>query len=216
MRGSQLPVPTRSQAPRVLFVDNLDSFSLNVANAFSELGAEVIIVNGRGPSSPDADEVLGHVRPTHLVLGPGPGRPEASPLTQALAQRAAEGQLWALPVLGICLGHQSLGLAFGFKVVPSPLGAVHGVPEEIHHDGTGLFRGLPSPARMVRYNSLVLETQPNQQASEIQINAFDESRSLIMGIQHRSLPIFGVQFHPDSAGSHGGKELLKTFLSRER
>ncbi|CAK0811345.1 unnamed protein product [Prorocentrum cordatum] len=111
-------------------------------------------------------EALAAVRPTHVVLGPGPGRPDASALTAELASEALSGRLTA-PLLGVCLGHQALGLARGWELAPSPLGAVHGVPEEIFHDGLQLFAGLPSPATMVRYNSLVLRPAPNAGAPEI-------------------------------------------------
>ncbi|CAJ1413006.1 unnamed protein product [Effrenium voratum] len=196
---------------RVLFVDNLDSFSLNVANAFAELGAEVVVVPGRGPTSPTA-EVLREVSPSHIVLGPGPGRPEMSPLSMALAR-------WALgapapPLLGICLGHQALGVAQGWQLLPSPLGPVHGVTEEIWHDQTGLFAQLRNPARMMRYNSLVLKPEP---CPGLQVCAWDASRTLPMALggsggSNGSGKVFGVQFHPESAGSYQGHQLLKAFL----
>eukprot|EP00435_Cladocopium_sp_Y103_P045369 s1867_g13.t1 len=132
--------------PRVVFIDNLDSFSLNVANALTKLGAEVLMVPGRGPTSPSVEEVL-NVRPSHLVLGPGPGRPEMSPLTMAFAKMALRGLPQLPPLLGLCLGHQALGVAEGWRLSPSPLGPCHGVTEEIWHHRGGLFSQLESPAR---------------------------------------------------------------------
>ncbi|CAE8735160.1 unnamed protein product [Polarella glacialis] len=207
-----LPLPSPG-AKRILLVENLDSFSLNIANAYCKLGAEVVIVSGRGPASPSADQALLGVQPSHLLFGPGPGRPEASLLTMELARRALAGSL-RLPVLGICLGHQALGLACGWQLVPSPLGAVHGVPVDIQHDGAGLFTGLPLPAQMTRYNSLVLQPPACslEQGCEMKVTAWDETRTLVMAIQHARLPIFGVQFHPESAGSQSGHDLMQCFL----
>lgn len=203
---------------RVLFVDNLDSFSLNIVNACAILGAEVVMVNGRGPQAPSTAEALHSVRPTHIIIGPGPGRPDMSPLSMELAQRALDGSL-GVPLLGICLGHQALGLAAGWRLVTSPLGPVHGVPEDIHHDGQQLFAGLPSPVRMVRYNSLVV-VEPKANAEEIArsqqghlvVCAWDEHQTLVMAVRHTRLPAYGVQFHPESAGSRGGSALFEAFL----
>lgn len=196
---------------RVFFVDNLDSFSLNVANALAELGADVVVVPGRGPLSPDDEEALALVSPSHVVLGPGPGRPEVSPLTLSLATRALRGEL-KRPLLGVCLGHQALGQAEGWPLHQSPLGAVHGVAEEILHTRCGLFAKMESPARMIRYNSLVLEPPMQPASSALRVSAWDSTRTLVMAVQHRSLPIYGVQFHPESAGSFRGFELLRAFL----
>jgi len=210
------PGASRQRAWRVLFVDNLDSFSLNIVNACAVLGAEVVIVDGRA-NAPSAEEVLVKVRPTHVLLGPGPGRPDVSPLTMSLARRALDGAL-AIPLLGICLGHQALGLACGWEVVPSPLGAVHGVPESVHHDRRQLFADLASPACMVRYNSLVVQPPPGHAAtpadgsSALQVAAWDETRTLVMAVRHPTLPVCGVQFHPESAGSRGGMQIFKAFL----
>jgi len=205
-------------SPRVLFIDNLDSFSLNIVNACAILGAEVVIVNGRGPQAPSAAEAFDGVRPTHIIIGPGPGRPEMSPLTMELAQCALAGSL-GIPLLGICLGHQALCLAAGCRLVASPRGPVHGVPEDIHHDGQQLFGGLPSPVRMVRYNSLVVleaeaktEEETIDQQGRLTACAWDESRTLVMAVRHTRLPVCGVQFHPESAGSCSGSALFNAFL----
>jgi len=220
--GPPLP-PTPCRAPgataacRMLFVDNLDSFSLNIVNACAVLGAEVVMVDGRGSGCPSVDEVLGAVQPTHVLLGPGPGRPDSCPLTMALARRALAGML-GVPLLGVCLGHQALGLACGWDVMPSPLGAVHGVPESVHHDGRKLFAGLPSPVCMMRYNSLVMQPPPGPtvqgtpEGNSLEIAAWDETRTLVMAVRHATLPVCGVQFHPESAGSRGGVHIFDAFF----
>jgi len=196
---------------RVVFVDNLDSFSLNVANALAKLGAEVLVVPGRGPTSPDLHKVLRTAQPSHIVLGPGPGRPEMSPLTMAFARLALRGRL-PMPLLGLCLGHQSLGVAEGWKLSPSPLGPAHGVAEEIWHHQSGLFTHLESPARMMRYNSLVLEPPKAGSFSNLKVCAWDVTRRLPMALECSHFQVYGVQFHPESAGSYQGNELLKAFL----
>lgn len=201
---------------RVLFVDNLDSFSLNIVNAFAALDAEVVVVSGRGAVCASAEQVLDGVRPTHILLGPGPGRPEASSLTMAFARMSLDDMLKGLPVLGICLGHQALGVASGWELAPSPLGAVHGVPEDIRHDGQQLFTALPPLAKMVRYNSLVLRLPAGFDQADgggLKVAAWDSTGQLIMGLRHSRLPVCGVQFHPESAGSCGGNEIFKAFLT---
>jgi len=201
---------------RVLFVDNLDSFTLNIVNEFCLLGAQVFLVNGRGAKSLSSQQVLAEVSPTHVVLGPGPGRPDMSLLTMDLARRALAGTL-GTPILGICLGHQALGLANDWEVIASPLGPVHGTAEEVHHDSQSIFAGLPCPMRMVRYNSLVLRPPPHTcTVNDLQVTAWDSTRTLVMGVRHTKRPIFGVQFHPESAGSHCGYQILKAFLHLER
>ena len=123
-----------------------------------------------------------------------------------------------IPLLGWCLGHQALGRAAGWNLIESPLGAVHGVPSRIHHDGSALYQNTPEEAVLMRYNSLVLE-QPDstkiENESQLKVNAWDASGSLVMGITHPSLPIDGVQFHPESVGSPDGQGLLRSFLSTQ-
>lgn len=192
------------ESTRVLFIDNLDSFSWNIVHAFSVLGAEVIVVPGRNESLL-ATNLVEDLLPTHIVLGPGPGRPEMSKLTMEFANLAVEGN--SLPLLGICLGHQAIGQAVGWPLIASPLGAVHGVPDNISMNGI--------PSIMTRYHSLILNpTKSEVSESQFNITAFDTaSESLIMGIEHESLPIVGVQFHPESAGSINGISILKDFLA---
>ena len=201
----------------VLLVDNLDSFTNNIAESLHRLGAKVTIVEGRPvekiDTSTQVDTWLDTHRPTHIILGPGPSRPEVSPLSMEIAHRALQNRLKILdtpiPLLGWCLGHQAIGLAAGWNLIESPLGAVHGVPSRITHDGSGLFQNASEEVVMMRYNSLVLEATNE----DIIANSWDESGSLIMGLSHPSLPIEGVQFHPESVGSPDGLALLRSFLN---
>lgn len=202
---------------RVLLVDNLDSFTNNIAEILHRQGANVSVVEGRpvneDNSASTVDEWLRKYRPTHIILGPGPSRPEMSPRTMEIANRAIEGTLTSegfhIPLLGWCLGHQAIGIAAGWNLVQSPLGAVHGVPSLIHHDGTGMYEELESELVLMRYNSLVLESTN----TILSANAWDHTNQLIMGLHHRTLPIHGVQFHPESVGSPDGITLLTFFLS---
>ena len=201
---------------RLLFIDNLDSFSWNIVHLCCDLGSEVVVVCGRGVDVPDdIPSLLRATSPTHVLLGPGPGRPEQSQLTMELASLALAGQLnthagSSLPLLGVCLGMQAIGVAADWQLSPSPLGAVHGVPTEIAHTEAGLFSGLESPAVMMRYHSLVLAAQ----GPILEITAHDSlTGTLPMALRHPSLPVWGVQFHPESAGSVAGSKVLDNFLA---
>ena len=185
---------------RVLFVDNLDSFSWNIVHAFATLGAEVVIVPGRLNLS-ECATLIKSIRPTHIVLGPGPGRPEQSTLTMSFATAALKGN--TPPLLGICLGHQAIGLAAGWELAPSEFGAVHGVPSSILHDGEYQV--------MTRYHSLAL-TPTNDQLT---IHSTDASSNrLVMSLSHPEFPVSGVQYHPESAGSVGGLAIFTEFLGQ--
>ena len=191
---------------RVLFIDNLDSFSWNIMHSLCELRADVVHCQGRGGASEQLTDILSKVNPTHILIGPGPGRPEASPLSMQIAKEALQGQL--PPVLGICLGHQALGIAAGMKLRQCPSGALHGIPVAIHHQEDSVFSGFSSPMLMTRYNSLSLD----QRESCLKIIATDENQE-VMAIQHNNLPILGLQFHPESIGSTMGIDLISSFLS---
>ena len=201
----------------ILLVDNLDSFTNNIAETLRRQGAIVSIVQGRPIDDKDptfvVDEWLSKYQPTHIILGPGPSRPDTSLRTMEIAKRAIEGRLIFdgnyVPLLGWCLGHQAIGLAAGWDLVESPFGAVHGVPSKIVNNGSGLYENLESELVMMRYNSLVLE----QCNSIILPNAWDNINQLVMGIHHNNLPIHGIQFHPESVGSPDGISLLRAFLS---
>ena len=198
----------------VLFIDNLDSFSLNVADAMAQSGHDVTVLPGRGRKAdmladPSAlFDLIDRLQPTHIVLGPGPGTPEDVPLTMALAHHALAGQL-TVPVLGVCLGHQALALADGMDVIPSPYGPIHGVPVHIEHEKTGIFRNSQSPTTYTRYNSLIAN---KHSAHALVVNAREAGSSLIMGLKHPSYPIHGIQFHPESIGSPEGSALIQEFL----
>lgn len=199
----------------VLFIDNLDSFSLNIADTIAQTGRNVVVLEGRSPSSEQwLDPVLLHdmlerLEPTHLILGPGPGHPQDALLTMALAHLALKGQL-NMPVLGVCLGHQALALADGRQVVSSPFGPVHGVPVEIEHDSTGVFHLQGQGLKFTRYNSLVAIEDGEHQ---LIVNATEASSGLIMGLRHPDLPLHGVQFHPESIGSRTGEHVMAQFLA---
>jgi anthranilate synthase/aminodeoxychorismate synthase-like glutamine amidotransferase len=198
----------------VLLIDNLDSFTLNIAHAIAGLGHEVLIYKARDGTPGlvwDADaciEFVSRFQPTHIVLGPGPGEPANSPLTMELARSALSGKI-TTPILGICLGHQALGIAAGMKLVRSPNGPVHGAPRSCLHNQTGLFSTLQSPSIFTRYNSLCIASMEDGPYIE---TAHEAGTKMVMGIQHPDLQIHGIQFHPESVGSKEGLELLKSFF----
>jgi len=199
-----------------LLVDNLDSFTENIAQEIATLGSDVVIVEGRPEINQDPSEKidgwLDVLDPSRIVLGPGPARPEASPITMEIATRAITGKLSRdsknIPLLGLCLGHQALGRAAGWELIESPLGAIHGKPSITTNDGTGLYSNLQSEIVMMRYNSLVLVPS----GGDLIPNSWDNTGSLLMGLRHRKLPIHGIQFHPESVGSPMGREVLSSFL----
>ena len=186
----------------VLVIDNYDSFTYNLVQCLGDLGASITVVrnDARSPS-----EMLA-LRPSHVVISPGPGRPEEAGATLAVLRCAGP----ALPVLGVCLGHQAIGLAFGGRVVRAPR-PVHGKASVIEHDGAGLFAGLAEPFSAGRYHSLVVadEGLPD----ELQVTARSRDGGTIMGLRHRSRPIHGVQFHPESILTAAGESLLRNFLA---
>ncbi|MGB8839952.1 MAG: aminodeoxychorismate/anthranilate synthase component II [Aliidongia sp.] len=183
-----------------LLLDNYDSFTYNLWHYLSELGAEIVVHRNDALSVAEALAL----NPQGIIISPGPGVPAKSGITVPLV--AAAG---SIPLLGVCLGHQAIGEAFGGRVVRAPL-PMHGKVSPIEHDGTGLFAGLNNPIAVTRYHSLIVEraTVP----ACLRINAWTAD-GLIMGMEHRSLPIHGVQFHPESIASEAGKPLLKNFLS---
>ena len=188
----------KPEIKRVLFVDNLDSFSWNIIHTLASNSVEVIVVPGRSDLY-DASSLLAEIRPTHLVLGPGPGRPEQSDITMQFANLAVNGK--TPPTLGICLGHQALGLAAGWELTPSKLGAVHGVPDSVI--------GATSHLIMTRYHSLSLTpTNDHLKVTEWDAN----TQSIVMALAHNEHRIFGVQYHPESAGSVGGEAIFDKFL----
>jgi anthranilate synthase component 2 len=188
-------------APMLLLIDNYDSFTWNLVHYLGDLGAETSVVRNDALSVAEAMAT----RPSGIILSPGPCDPDQAGICLDLTRAAAEA---GVPLLGVCLGHQTIGQAFGGKVVRCHE-IVHGKLGTVHHAGTGLFSGLPSPFGATRYHSLVVERDSLPEVLEV--TAWLEGGT-IMGLQHRSLPIHGVQFHPESIASEHGHALLKTFL----
>jgi anthranilate synthase component II len=185
----------------LLLIDNYDSFTYNLVHFLGELGAEVIV---RRNDALDVDEALA-LAPAGIVLSPGPCDPDRAGICLPLVAAAARRRL---PLLGVCLGHQSIGQAFGGRVVRARV-PMHGKVDLVRHDGRGVMQGLPVPFRATRYHSLVVEREGLPDCLEVTAETSD---GLIMGLQHRELPIHGVQFHPESIASEHGHDLLRNFL----
>jgi anthranilate synthase component 2 len=186
----------------LLLIDNYDSFTYNLVQYLGDLGAEMAI---RRNDALSVDEALA-MNPAGILLSPGPCDPDRAGICLPLTRAAAEHRI---PLFGVCLGHQTIGQAFGGKVVRAGE-IVHGKMGTIHHSGKGVFAGLPSPFQATRYHSLVVERDSLPDCLEI--TAWLEDGT-IMGLQHRELPIHGVQFHPESIASEHGHALLKNFLN---
>jgi anthranilate synthase component II len=188
--------------PRVLVVDNYDSFVYNLVQELGELGADPVVFRN------DAIDVEGirAERPRAVLISPGPGRPEDGGVSlEAIAGLAGE-----IPLLGVCLGHQCIGQAYGGEIVAAPR-LMHGKTSEIHHDGKGLFAGLPNPFVATRYHSLVV--RPDSVPAELEVTA-TSSDGVVMGLRHRDLAVEGVQFHPESVLTASGPALLGNFLDQ--
>ncbi|WP_373352925.1 aminodeoxychorismate/anthranilate synthase component II [Pseudoroseicyclus sp. CXY001] len=185
----------------LLLIDNYDSFTYNLVHYLGELGAEVTV---RRNDKLDVQEAMA-MRPSAIVLSPGPCDPSQAGICLALTEAAAET---GTPLLGVCLGHQTIGQAFGGKVVRCHE-IVHGKMGRVTHSGTGIFAGLPSPFLATRYHSLVVERESLPEVLEVTAELEDGT---IMGLRHRSLPIHGVQFHPESIRSEHGHQMLRNFL----
>lgn len=193
----------------VLLIDNLDSFTYNIAHSVCGLGHHVNIISGRSKTDTSAQQLIEELQPSHIILGPGPGWPQDSQITMDFASLSLKGQ--TPPLLGICLGHQAIGVASGVELVPSPIGPVHGTPVKCLHDQSGLFQGM-SDVSMTRYNSLTLLTTDLLAHTTIAVNATDDTKSLVLGLHSKHVPVFGVQFHPESVGSESGVQILSNFL----
>lgn len=189
----------------LLLIDNYDSFTYNLVHYLGELGWQVR-VERNDALSPEAALAL---KPEAIVLSPGPCDPDRAGICLPLTRAAAEAKV---PLLGVCLGHQTIGQAFGGKVVRCHE-IVHGKLGQMHHKGGGMFRGLPSPLKGTRYHSLVVDRASLPDCLEI--TAWLEDGT-IMGLKHRDLPIEGVQFHPESIASEHGHAMLKNFLDSAR
>ena len=193
----------------LLMIDNYDSFTYNLVHYFAELGQEVKVVRNDALTVAEAAAL----KPDYIVLSPGPCTPnEAGICLQVLGQLAGK-----VPVFGVCLGHQSIGQAFGGKVVRAKT-IMHGKTSMIHHKGEGAFKGLPSPFEATRYHSLVVEQESLPDCLEITAWTVNEDGSLdeIMGLRHKTLPVEGVQFHPESILTQHGHDLLGNFLANNK
>ena len=188
-------------SPRVVVVDNYDSFTFNLVQYLRELGAGVEVVRNDAVSA----SALAAGRPDLVVLSPGPGRPEDAGICVDLVRSAAEQ---TLPLLGVCLGHQAIAVAFDAVVGPAPT-LMHGKCSDVHHDGRGVFAGIASPMRATRYHSLVAVEATLPAELEVSARTAD---GVVMGVRHRRLAIEGVQFHPESIGTPEGRALLGNML----
>ena len=185
----------------ILMIDNFDSFTYNLVQYFQQLGAEVEVRRNNALTPAEALAM----RPEAIVLSPGPGRPEAAGIMPELIPQAVEA---GIPLLGVCLGHQAIGEAFGMKL-GNAKSIMHGKISEITHDGKGLFKNLPAVVKVVRYHSLALDA--DTLPPELEITARSEDGE-VMGIRHRTLPVEGIQYHPESILTTTGKRQLANFL----
>ncbi len=186
----------------ILLIDNYDSFTYNLYQYLSELGEEVKVARNDSITLEEIEKLA----PERIVISPGPGRPENAGISNDVIRRFGE----KIPILGVCLGHQCIGEAYGGQV--SHAGEIkHGKTSLIHHDGKGLFKGLPNPFPAVRYHSLAVKDTDLPDCLEV--SARSDTR-IIMGLRHKKFPVEGVQFHPESIMTKAGKDLLRNFLGR--
>ncbi len=191
----------------IIVIDNYDSFTYNLVQYLGELGSELPVASDIQVYRNDKidSEQIRQLQPDGIVISPGPGRPENAGISGELISQLGS----TLPILGVCLGHQSLGQVFGGKIVSAPV-LMHGKTSEVHHTGVGVFRGLDNPFTATRYHSLVIDKQSFPDVLEI--TAWVEDGT-IMGVRHRDYPhLEGVQFHPESILTASGKLLLRNFL----
>ncbi len=184
----------------ILVIDNYDSFTYNIVQYLGELGADIQVV--RNDEVTVADILI--KKPSHILISPGP----CSPKEAGISVETIKELSGKIPILGVCLGHQSIGYAFGGDVVRAKQ-LMHGKTSLITHDGKGVFKGLPNPFRATRYHSLVIKKDTLPSCLEVTATSEDDE---IMGVRHKSMPVEGVQFHPESILTESGKALLKNFL----
>jgi anthranilate synthase component 2 len=189
---------------KLLVIDNYDSFTFNLVQYLGELGAHSVVVRNDEISV----EAVGEQGAEAIVLSPGPCTPREAGISVETVKRYAG----RLPILGVCLGHQSIAAAYGGVIRPAQT-LMHGKTSSIHHDSRGLFAGLPNPFEATRYHSLAVER--SSLPAELEVTAWTDDGE-IMGLRHRSAPVLGVQFHPESILTHSGKDLLRNFLQVAR
>jgi len=187
---------------RVLLIDNYDSFVYNLVQELGELGADPVVHRN------DAIDIAGieALSPDAIVISPGPGRPESAGISKEVISTFAG----RIPILGVCLGHQAIGEVYGGRIVSAPT-LMHGKTSRIHHDGTGVFAGLPNPFVATRYHSLVIDPPSVPGVLEVTARTSD---GVVMGFRHREFAVEGVQFHPESVLTASGPALLENFLAQ--
>ncbi len=188
----------------VFVLDNYDSFTYNLVQYLGEMGQEVI-VRRNDQTTPAEIESL---RPSHILVSPGPCTPQDAGISIELIQHFAG----KVPLLGVCLGHQAIGAAYGGKVVRADQ-LMHGKTSQIEHDGRTIFQGIPSPMEATRYHSLIVSEEKLPRDLEVSAHTVDQNgKKVIMGLRHRRHPVEGVQFHPESVLTANGRQLLRNFL----
>ena len=185
----------------VLVIDNYDSFTYNLVQYLGELGAEVQVMRNDAVTVSD----VANAQADRIVISPGPGRPEQAGVTMDVIRALGE----RTPILGVCLGHQAIGAVFGGDVVRAGV-PMHGKTSTIEHDGRGVFRGIAGPFQASRYHSLVVAE--DGLPDELEVTARTREDGIIMGLRHRTLPVHGVQFHPESIMTSEGRRILRNFL----
>lgn len=196
--------------PKVLVIDNYDSFVYNLVQYLAELGAELeVLRNDALPTETCIETIRNEIKPTHILISPGPGKPSSSGISLDII-RELKGEI---PILGVCLGCQAIGELYGAKVVHAPE-LMHGKTSQIYHESSSqLFKGIPSPYTSTRYHSLVIDRETLESAPDLKLEAWTDN-GLVMAVSHVKYPnLVGVQYHPESILSEYGKELLANFLS---
>jgi anthranilate synthase/aminodeoxychorismate synthase-like glutamine amidotransferase len=184
----------------VFVLDNYDSFTYNLVQYLGELGAQIIVRRNNQVTMGEIEAMA----PSHIVISPGPGRPEDAGVTPDLIRQFGA----RVPTLGVCLGHQAIGMVYGGRVVRAPV-PMHGKTSVIEHDGRGVFAGLTSPIEASRYHSLVVAAEDMPEVLEVSARTRD---GIVMGVRHREHPVHGVQFHPESVLTADGRRMLRNFL----
>jgi anthranilate synthase/aminodeoxychorismate synthase-like glutamine amidotransferase len=191
----------------LLVIDNYDSFTYNLVQYFGELGEDPHVVRNDAITL----DAIAALSPSAIVLGPGPCTPSEAGVTIPVIQRFGA----TVPILGVCLGHQAIGEAYGGRVIRAPRGVMHGKTSLVRHDGTGMFDGVTDPLEVMRYHSLVVEHETLPPVLSITATVSDDATE-IHALSHRVHPVHGLQFHPESIGTKEGKRLLENFLRLAR